>query len=93
MMIDESKRAEHINAVTKKLDTVRVVDYSVVNLVIAPDKKHATALIGFSYYQLNQNDLLSAQEIQQWEFGKEGWLLKPADMKPASNPAPAKKSQ
>lgn len=77
-MVEPEDRDKHLNKLAKQLDQMRLVDFSVVNLAVDKQKNQATAVIAYSYYLLNQNDLLNNQVVQLWRYNKKvGWLLKP----------------
>lgn len=94
MMVPEEKRNDYLTRMTKKLDGQRVVDFSIVSLKVDKAQTSATAFISYSYYNLNANDLISAQEVQQWEYSKAdgNWLITKDSIMNDKNPtAPAKK--
>jgi len=76
MLVAPEKRQSYLGKLTKQLDTIRVVDYNIASLNVEKDRQSATAIINYSYYSINENDLHSTQELQQWDFVKDdGWLL------------------
>ncbi len=82
-MVDADDPAKFLSDITKRLDSIRIVDYSLLNSTLDQDKRNAMAVINYSYYQLNKQDLLSAQEVQHWQYQKgSGWRLKIESSKP-----------
>ena len=85
LVVDE-ERVKHLDRLSKKLDTIRIVDYTIVNVSFSQDKKEAFAVVGYSYYPLRSNSLRSGQEVQHWIRQQKTWRFKPSGTNKKSKP-------
>jgi hypothetical protein len=90
MMVEEQKRTEYLSKLTKQLNNKRIVDYNIISINPGKSAKQATSMVAYSFYELNQNDLKNAQELQEWQYSTSvnGWVLKGDSILRANNAPP-----
>ena len=73
-----SIRAEFINRAAALKDE-RIVDYKIINIRYAEEKRRASVDVEISYYNLYHNKVKSLQDIEEWTYSEEngakGWRL------------------
>ena len=73
-----SIREEFINRAAALKDE-RIVDYKIINIRYAEEKRRASVDVEISYYNLYHNKVKSLQDIEEWTYSEEngakGWRL------------------
>ncbi len=76
-VIADDVRRSMAQRLAKQLSTTRVVDYSIVDLGVDAEKKNASVLVEFSFYNVADQDLKYRQELQIWKYDpkEQNWFL------------------
>lgn len=71
---EESQRKTLMESLSQELDSIKIVDYGVLDLAVDPSKQKASIIVEYTYYGNDQN-LKKSRELQLWEFQKKNWFL------------------